>query len=163
MPADTDAPAALESLLGEMIATHERMLTVAREHRAALARADSRAIQDCISRQATLVQTAAELDQRRKALALAISPSTPATTILALAQKLPQPARALELASRLKQTLLTLQRENRILKTATEALLGHMDGLVQQVARALSQTRLYSPRGRIESPGPVPCGIDLTQ
>jgi hypothetical protein len=164
---DPEALAGFESTLESLIQTHEQMLAIARDHRAAIGRADGGAVQACIGQQAVLAARAVDLDSTRKRLSAALSQgreAAGATTISAVAARLPEPSRTriLGLAGRLRELLTALQRENRIIRSATESLLSHMDGLMQQVARTLSHTRLYSPQGRIDSRAPVACGLDVT-
>jgi hypothetical protein len=86
------------------------------------------------------------------------------TTLTAMAERLEEPerSRVVAAAARLRDVLVRLQQETRTVRAATNALLAHMNGLMQQIARTLSQTRLYGPSGRIESGTPVACGLDLT-
>lgn len=165
LPAEiiTQKAAQLEDLLGALTATHEQMLAVALDHRRAISRADAAAVQACVGRQAELAAQVKDLDARRRTVAQALGPGQ--TSVSALAQTLADPhrSRLLAAAAKLRDVLLKLQRENAVLRTATQSLMAHMDGLIQQVARALSQTRLYSPQGRIDSGTTVPaCGLDLT-
>ena len=163
-----DPAAELESVLGSLIETHEQMVAIAIDHRAAISRADAAGVQACVGQQAVLSARVAELETQRRSLAAAIAPAMAGSpTITTIARALPEPARGrvLGAASRLREVLLRLQNENRILRSATQTLLTHMDGLIQQVARALSQARLYGPRGRIDTGGTAPlqaCAIDLT-
>jgi len=167
-PADQAPEARFEAILGSLIETHEQMLAVALDHRAAISRADAVAVQACVGQQAVLSARVATLETERRAVTAALAPGgpgSPSPTIATVAQKLPEPARGriLAAAARLRDVLIRLQRENHILRTATQSLMAHMDGLIQQVARALSQTRLYSPQGRIHTGASLQaCGIDLT-
>ena len=49
-----------------------------------------------------------------------------------------------------------------VIKAATQSLVAHMDGLMQHVTRALSRTRLYDPRGRINAGAATTGGLDVT-
>jgi len=163
-PADPSPAARFESLLASLIDTHEQMVAIALDHRRAISRADPAGVQSCIGQQAVLAAQVAALETKRRALTATLAPGLISPTISSVAQSLPEPARSriLATAARLRDVLLRLQRENSILRTATQSLLAHMDGLIQQVARALSHARLYGPQGRIDTAGPVACGIDLT-
>lgn len=167
MTVSGDHAAQFESILVSLIDTHEQMVAIAIDHRAAISRADAAGVQACIGQQAVLSSRVAELESQRRALTTTLAPAKPGSispTITAIAQTLPEPSRGrvMAAAAKLRDVLLRLQRENRILRSATQSLLTHMDGLIQQVARALSQARLYGPQGRIDTGGPVACGIDLT-
>ena len=113
-----------------------------------------------------LAARVAELElQRRDIVASLTRPSRgEKPTVSVVAAGLPEPirSRVLALAARLRDLLFRLRREMGVIKAATQSLVAHMDGLMQQVARAMSQTRLYDPRGRIDPGGPAACGLDLT-
>jgi len=168
--ADTpaDLAARLESLLSALIGAHQQMLALTEHHRLALSRADGDAVQRCILKHSEHAAQVSSLDaERRQIVAALAGPGTPRNTpvtITTVAQCLPEPARGriVSLAMALRELLVRLQRETAVIKAATQSLVSHMDGLMQQVARALSQARLYGPGGRIDPGGPVACGLDLT-
>lgn len=161
----TNIPAQIEALLSALIDAHRQMLALTVEHRAAIARADGQGVERCTQQQAALASKIASLDEQRARLVAALAGPSPATpTITAVAQKLPEPVRGriVALAAALRELLVKLQREVAVVRAATQSLVAHMDGLTQQVARVLSHARLYGPRGRIDTGGPVACGLDLT-
>lgn len=163
-PIDETIVRELEPLIAALTEAHEEMLALTLEHRSAISRADAAAIARCIERQGQAAARIGDLEvQRRRMVALA-SPAGRPVTLTNLAERLPEPdrARVIAAAARLRDTLTRLQRETRTVRAATESLLAHMNGLMQQVARTLSQTRLYGPQGRIAPGAPVACGIDLT-
>ena len=165
-PSPADAAGVLESVLAAMIEAHEQMLAIAGSHRAAIARADGQGVQACVEQMGVLAARVAELElQRRDIVASLTRPSRgEKPTVSVVAAGLPEPirSRVLALAARLRDLLFRLRREMGVIKAATQSLVAHMDGLMQQVARAMSQTRLYDPRGRIDPGGPAACGLDLT-
>ncbi len=154
----------LEDLLAELLRAHEALLELAAEHRAALSRADAAAVHACALRHAELARQIESLEFIRRDLIAALAPGRPATTITAIAQGLPEPARTriIAAAARLKDVLLRVQREMAVLRAATQSLVGHMEGLMQQVARVLTQAGTYGRSGRIESRQPLPAGLDLS-
>lgn len=159
--------ARLESLLSDLIAAHSQMLELTVEHRAALSRADGAAVQMSVGQQGVVAARIADLEgERRRIVAAMLGPATPLAqpTITMLAEKLPEPARAriVSLAAALRELLLRLRSEAAVVRAATQSLVSHMDGLMQQVARTLSQARLYGRGGKIDPGGPVACGLDLT-
>jgi flagellar FlgN protein len=162
----TDAAAKLETLLGELIEAHKGMLELTTEHRRAISRADGAGVQMCVEHQGVLAARIAAMDVERKKLVLALTGGAASAppTITILAERLPEPMRGriVGLAAALRELLVRLQRETAVVRAATQSLVAHMDGLMQQVARSLSQARLYGPRGRIDPGGPVACGLDLT-
>lgn len=161
-----DPISGLEAVLSSMIDAHEQMLVIAGNHRAAIARADGHGVQDCVEHTGVLAARVAELElQRRAIIAGLVKPGRgEKPTVSMVAAGFPEPARGrvLALASQLRDLLIRLRQEMRVIKSATQSLVAHMDGLMQQVVRALSQTRLYDPRGRIDPGGPAACGLDLT-
>ena len=169
MPTPTPADAALardlEPLIGALTSAHERMLALALEHRTAISRADTAAIAGLVAQQSEVAREISELEiHRRRLVAPFLSATAAPPSLSALAQRLPEPdrARVAAAAAHLRETLLRLQRETRTVRAATQSLLAHMNGLMQQVARGLSQARLYSPQGKIDPGLPVACGLDLT-
>jgi hypothetical protein len=164
--AEPDITRDLEPLIASLTEAHERMLELTLEHRRAIARADAPAMARCIEAQTAAARRIAELDAERRALvALLDAPPAPAPlTLTALADRLPEAdrPRVLGAARRLRDLLFRLHHETRTLRAATQALVVHMNGLMQQISRALSQTRLYGPHGRIDPGTPVACGLDLT-
>lgn len=140
------APLHLEELLGELIGAHERLLALAREHRAALSRADSAAIAACIRAQNEAVQGVAAIEARRMAVVTSMADLAGAPpTLSSIIARLPAGARdrLTALGERLRSLLTTLHREQEVLRTAAEALAAHMDGLMRQIGRRLSHTGTY--------------------
>jgi hypothetical protein len=164
-PTPADSARELEGLLASLHAAHEDLLATALEHRAALSRADVKAMQLCAARHADIASRIAELETLRRRLIIALAPQgSPTTSITSIAQALPEPfrARILAAAAALRELLLRVQREVRTVREATHALAQHMDGLMQQVARVLSHAGTYSARGRIDAGAAVASGLDLT-
>lgn len=157
-PAPADLTERVESLLGELIGAYSELAALAGEHRAALARADAGAVEACARRQAAVAQRVAALDQQRAALVAGL----PAPTLRALAEAAPEPDRA-RLVSRAgvaRDLIARVHREYRVVQAATQSLLAHMDGIVQQIARRLSHAGTYGRAGRVEG-GQVAGGLDL--
>ena len=155
----------LETAMTDLTAAHGELLDLVIEHRRAISRGDAASIQQCLSRQGMLAPRIAELERDRRQAVTQIC-GRPDGTISDVIAKLPEPLRApvAATAARLKSVLTTIQRENNVVRTATHTLIAHIDGLMQQVARALSHAGTYSRKGRIESGGPVPplpCGLDM--
>lgn len=153
--------AALESVLSDLVAVHQELLSLVRDHRRAISRADAAAIQECLSRQGMLGVRAQELEVRRREVIGSIAGSS-TVKISDVAECLTGESRGrmLILAERLRRTLAEVQRENGVIRAATSSLLSHIDGLMQQVARALSRAGTYGRQGRVEG-GPVACGLDM--
>ena len=156
-------PEQLEALLAELLRAHEDLLALTMEHRAALSRADGPAVEACASRHAALAARIEELEFARRRLVMLLAPSTPAPTITSIAQNLPEPfrARIIEAAARLRTLLIRVQQELRVLRAATQALVGHMEGLMQQVSRVLSTAGTYGRSGKVDAAHPLPSTLDV--
>lgn len=158
----------LEQVLAGMVRLHEQMLRVTREHRAAIASADAEKIGACVRTHAELFQAVQELERRRRSAVAQLTAGEgrkrpPTMTELAASLSEPWRERAGKLASQLKTTLETLSGEQRTVRLATESLLGHMDGLLRQVAKKLSHAGTYSARGVVEAGRQqVVSGLDVT-
>ncbi|MCC6660358.1 MAG: flagellar export chaperone FlgN [Phycisphaerales bacterium] len=148
-----------QRLLTELVDAYTALSAVGREQRMCLARADGAGVERCAQRQLVLAQRVAELDHRRQALC-----GGRAVPISALVERLPAassgPLR--ELTARARELIARVGREYRVVHQATRSLLSHMDGVVQQVARRLSQTGAYGPGGRIDPARAVAGGLDMT-
>lgn len=159
--------AELAGLMEAYVAAHERLLGLAREHRAALARASASELERCLDQQRTVAEEVRGLDARRAALSARLVPSAVGggATLSRLAQILPEAARGrvAALGERLMELVGAIQRENGIAAQAARRLAGHLDGVLQQVAQAGHPTRVYTPRGRLSAGGPVVCGLDLVR
>ncbi len=153
--------AALEAVLTELTLVHEELLDLVREHRRGISGNDSAAIQECLSRQGILGVRANQLERRRHAIVQSLSGKARAT-IADVAATLPADdgQRITMLAARLREVLSEIQRENSVVRAATQSLASHIDGLMQQVARALSRAGTYGRQGKVEG-GPVACGLDM--
>lgn len=153
----------LESILRELAVHQNDLLILATEHRAAIARADTSAIASCVERQAAILERSRATEQRRRTLIETWAPRERGITLTDLACRVEEPARTrlLALGGQVRSLVERLARENRIVRAATESLMAHMDGLVRQVARRLSQSGTYSRRGGIDTGAPLLAGIDL--
>jgi hypothetical protein len=155
----------LETLLSNLLQAHEELLALAHDHREALSRADTAAVHACTARHADLAARIEHLEIARARLVRALAPASPSPTITNIAQSLPEPARAriIAAAAKLKELLIRVQRELAVLRAATHSLVGHMEGLMQQVARVLTQAGTYGRQGKLDSIQPLPAGLDIRQ
>lgn len=164
--------AELTGLLDDLTAHHTEMLALLAEHRAAIASADTAALDRCIGRQQHAALRLSELESRRARLVRSVwqgepgrraAGPVPAITLSFLASRAAEPARGslLRAAVRLKELMATVAEKQRAVRSASESLLGHMQGLIAQVARTLSPTGIYARPG---APAGVPVagGLDMT-
>lgn len=156
-----DLAASLDAVLADLITVHHELLELVREHRVAISRNDAAAIQECLSRQGMLgVRIAALEEARSKAIReITGNPRSGMAEVLAKLRQGEGSALAAR-ADQLRCVLMEVQRQNGIVRAATQSLLAHIDSLMQQVARALSKAGTYGRKGRIEG-GPVACGVDM--
>lgn len=159
---ERDAAAAdrLEAALAGLVSAHEVLLDATRAHREALSRADRAALARCVERETEILQRIAGHEESRR-LALA-ELGVPGAMLERVATAVPEERRerVRALGERLRGLLGTLGREARVVRTASAALLRHMDGMVQQVARALDATGVYGRQGRV-SATPIRSGLDV--
>jgi hypothetical protein len=155
------SPEEVESLLTELISAYGELTGLATEHRAAISRADGGAVESCARREAALASRLAALDERRRSILPASGGER--VTISTLVERLPEPARgrAAELTGQLRELVRTARHEYATIRAATQSLVGHIDGLVQQVAHRLHGPGVYGPEGRVAS-GARACGIDTS-
>ncbi len=171
----------LETVLALLVGHHEVMLVHTREHREAIGRADSAAIGRCLQQQHADAARFAELERMRMDIfdaiaaqsagqsagprtgrAPVVKPPTPTVSSLLSRIAEHQQVRIAAITTRLKSLVVQLEEQRRVIRIATESLLGHMQGLIMQVSRALSPTGTYS-RPNSGGAGPqVISGLDLT-
>lgn len=153
----------LEALLRELAAVQGDLLALAAEHRDAISRADTARMAACGQRQAALLGRGRDAEQRRRMLVEAWAPKERGITLTDLAARVEEPGRArlLALGGQVRSLIERLARENRVVRAATESLMAHMDGIVRQVSRRLSQSGTYSRRGGIDGGVPLAAGLDL--
>lgn len=192
----SDVAGELESLLGALVSEHESWRGLLDTHRDAIKRADGEAVQQAVMRQSLVLQSIADLEEKRRRLvdrAIASdgilgkgsanpkpapstievgtsSASSPLArvgpvTLSQIAESLPEPSRTrlLELAGRLRFLLTDIETQNRTLRTATNSLIAHMEGLMRQVARRLSHSGTYGRKGYVDSVPTVVSAVDLTR
>lgn len=151
-----DISGQLERVLSDLVAVHEELLTVAREQRRAMSRADAAAIEACTARQGEAVQKAAGLEADRRRIVASLGGRETAS-VSSIAAGLPEPARTriMQIVLRLRDVLMQLQEQTRVLRAAAETIAGNVDGLMQQVSRRLSSAGVYGRQGTVTSGPPV--------
>lgn len=157
----TDLCAQLESVLMGLLAAHEELLEVARRQRQAMLRADGAAIEACARQQGEIVSRVQTLEEERRRLVASLG-GTAAIRVSQVAAGLPEPARGriASLAARLREVIGALQEQHSVLRAAAGALVAHVDGLMQQVSRRVSEAGVYGRQGRVTT-GPAACALDV--
>lgn len=162
----TAAPSArpLEELLTDLVAVHEAFLGFADAHRQAMRRADIEGMESTRVRMADACDRIAALDAERRAIAEAAAPGKAEATLTYLAMLLAEPerSRCLALASTLRELVIRARTDQRRLRHASESMLRHVRGIVQQVRRGLNHAGTYGSGGRVDPGVAVVSGIDMT-
>ena len=164
-PAPPDPPSISESLgaiLTGMLEAHDHLLRGVELHRAAIASADPVAIADAISAQTDALQRIAALETRRAAL---LGPrGSNARTIRDAAASLDEPdrSRLLDLAERLRTAIANVRRRQAAVREATRSLLDHTQGLMSQVASAISHAGTYGRAGTVRPAGSASALLDMS-
>ena len=155
----------LESLVTRLHSAHERWLDALTSHESAVRRADPAAMELAAGAGRAAMSEIAALEQERRAFvegAIARGWRGP-VTIGAMAASLDEPSRSrLEAAARsLRRAIVGVQRRAEVLGGAVHAMLGHVDGLMRQVARRLSHAGTYGRRGMVEASSGVAAAVDV--
>ena len=133
----------LETVLKQLADRHEQLLTLMKRQRECLRLADHHGVSECSRLENTLIQAIGELEKRRLELVgqrtKAVDPSaTQPMRMRDLAERLPEPARGrlLVLREQLRERISAVKEQSSVTRRATEALLTHMQGLVQTLGSA---------------------------
>lgn len=174
-PAQCDA---LEALLADLESHARSAAQLAEEHRAAISTADAANLARCVAAQQQSVSQLNALEARRTAFLRSIglraqpannpaaamnpAPVVTLTQIAALAPK-PRAAALTAAASRARLMLAEAMERRESVRLASLSLMAHMQGLVRQITRHLSDTKTYAPPHRLSSITPATAGsLDFT-
>lgn len=148
----------LETVLKQLADRHEQLLTLMKRQRECLRLADHHGVSECSRLENTLVQAIGDLEKRRLELVAqltqALDPNAPQPMRMRdLAQQMPEPARGrlLVLREQLRARIAEVKEQSSVTRRATEALLNHMQGLVQTLGNA-SRAAGYAPANHPKSP-----------
>ena len=145
-------------VLDEMAERAEELLGLIRDQQDAVRRMDPGAIREATDSQA---RVAARLRALEEARATAFGPAP--LSQLAESMAPPSRQRALQIVARIRQATRAMARESAVVSACAGAMLGHIEGLMRAVARELSHTGAYGPRGMIGAGAQVTSGIDITR
>ncbi len=159
----------LEGICVALVERYEVLGSLARERHAALRLADPKGVNACIEREGVVVQQIGEIEQRRAQIVRGIaqdlgSADAEHTTIGWIADRVggAEGDRLREQATRLRERMEAVQRENEIVRRALNHLSAHMQGLWKQASVLLNHAKTYGRMGAVE-PGPrVLSALDLT-
>ncbi|MGB1126168.1 MAG: flagellar export chaperone FlgN [Phycisphaeraceae bacterium] len=133
----------LETVLKQLTDRHEQLLTLMKRQRECLRLADHHGVSECSRLENTLVQAIGELEKRRLELVAQLTRAIDPAAIQPmrmrdLAERLPEPSRGrlLVLREQLRERITAVKEQSSVTRRATEALLNHMQGLVQTLGNA---------------------------
>lgn len=154
----------LHELLTDLVGAHEALIVAASEHREALRTANTAGMTSAQVRVDAICRDIARLDSDRKQITAALAPEQPEATLSFLASQMPEPRRtsALELATKLRELIISARTEQRRLRAAADAMLSHMRGIVQQIQQGLNHAGTYGRAGRVDAGATVVTGLDMT-
>jgi len=144
----------LEGVLRDQLAQHDRLASLIAAKREALGRADRPRIVELCGEENQCVQVLGEMEKERLAVAarvtLLINPTATAPMALPeLAMHLPDPLRSrlLTLRGQLRARMEDTKRSAAVAAQASQALLRHMQGLVQTVGGLMTGVQTYTRQG----------------
>ena len=161
--------AELEGVLSQLADRHEQLLGLMRRQREHLRRAEVDQVAELSRLENAQVQSISELEKRRLALVASLTGVLSPTAEKPLrmreaAELLPEPARGRLLVLRLKlrERIGEVKEQSSVSRRATEALLNHMQGLVQSLSQVSARGAGYERPGRPQTALPAIGTINLT-
>lgn len=154
----------LDELLGRLESQHGTLLELAGRQRDAVRTADAGALGAVIQQTAETIGRIQETERERRDLVKQPDGSLPTVEQLARDMDETHAAKLLDRAQSLRELMRKVHQEHEAVRKATEAIAGHMRGMVEQVSAKLSYTGTYSQRGSVR-PGSqqVVSGIDTVR
>jgi hypothetical protein len=158
--------AVLEAVLRDELARHEALRQCLERKRQAIRGADLQAIEAICRREQGLLERLTQFeDQRRQIigrLSGLVRPGAPPLTLRELCPHLQEDRRrALEaLGPGLAAAAAAVGRESSILRSAAEALSGHLSRLMNSVRSSVDRTRVYGRQGRLAE-ARLPVSVDV--
>ena len=162
---------ALEHHLRRLAEEHEGLLELIRRKQRAMRMGQPQLVTDCCERENHHVQRIGGLEgHRQKAVGEITRFMTRGTEreqplkLSEIAERLPEPRRGrlLVLHQRLRDTMHQVQRENQIARQATDGLLHHVRGVIQQVTQAVGGAGTYGKQGPVEAPPGAVSSFSIT-
>jgi hypothetical protein len=151
-------------LLGEFRKLHEELLAVIQHKLAAMRRADVEAVNSCLAREQFLANRIRQQEGLRQQLVQLIgkelglaAEQTVRLSLKGLAERLEEPCRGrlLAQAAALRETMMTIDRANKVAAMVTGEMLKHFRQVCMAMARVGQSTGTYSPAGRLNSEAPA--------
>lgn len=159
----------LEEVLRQLTERHEQLLSLIQRQREVLRAADHRGVSELSRLENVVVKAITDLEKRRLELVAdltrAVDPGAAQPMRMRdLAERLPEPARGrlLVLRQQLRQRIQQVKDESSVTRRATEALMKHMQGLVQTLGNT-GRGSAYAPSSfAMQPPPPALRTLNLT-
>lgn len=155
----------LERVLVELRDVHERMVLIAKAHRAAISRADLPAISAIVNQHNDLAQVVVQIERRRAAIVASLlgtkSPGEARMSQVIAASPQGSRERLGAITASLRDVLTRLHAEQQAIRAASQTLATHMEGVMRQVYRAVSHAGTYVRSGRVDTGVQVLSAIDV--
>lgn len=155
----------LERVLIELRDIHERMVLIAKAHRAAISRADLPAISAIVNQHNDLAQVVAQIERRRATIVAALLGTKNAGDVrmsqVIAASPQASRERLSAITASLRDVLTRLHAEQQAIRAAAQTLATHMEGVMRQVYRAVSHAGTYVRSGRVDTGVQVLSAIDV--
>ncbi len=158
----------LETCLRQMIDEHRQLLSLLQRKQLAMRKANPAAVQDCCRQENVHVQRIGQVEtQRQQVLGRITAEIAPKSkeplTIMQIADRAGEPRRGRLLVFRqqLREVISNCKRENEIARDATQSLLNHVQGVLQQVASMMG-VGTYGRRGNVPQPGSLSSTFTVT-
>lgn len=157
----------LEQLLAGQLADYRALLRCVERKRQAVRTADVQAVDGLCRQEAVVIQRLRAREEKRLALVIRLGGDQASReeppTLLQLAQHLDDPRRnrLLALADELRESAARLRREHSVVRSASESLSQHLNGLMQSMQSALSRAGIYGRRGHVAAGAQLQFKVDL--
>ncbi|MEM9414896.1 MAG: flagellar protein FlgN [Planctomycetota bacterium] len=159
----------LEATLAQLAERHEQLLSLMQRQREALRKAETEQIAALSRQENAVVQTISTLEKRRleqvASLTQVVSPgAAQPMRMRELAERLPEPARGrlLVLRQQLRERIVAVKEQSSVSRRASEALMNHMQGLVQSLSHASVRGAGYDRPGQARNALPAIGTISMT-
>ncbi len=158
----------LLSMLNQQIRHQRTLIGLMKRKRAAVGAADFATIESLCRQEQRIALAVTNLERQRAscmkkiAIAIGATPGEPvkiASVAHAVGGKLGEDLTVA--AGALTELVRELRFESTVVRRAAEALAGHMTGIMQAVASAMSATPVYSQRGRIRGGNQLEFSVDV--
>lgn len=161
--------AELEGYLTQLCDAHQQFLVLIERKKQALRSAKVKIIQECCQEENLLIQKISAIEKRRLHVVGRITGFlTPdakvplSLTDIATSLSEPEKDRLILQQQRLIGLVENVKLENSIVQSATQALLGHVQGVIQMIGQAFDSVGTYGNKGKVVSSGVMASSFSTT-